>query len=274
MLYLVHPQNLKMELSFYKYQGTGNDFVLIDNRWNIVSKNDTNLIRRLCDRKFGIGADGLLLLEKADSEEVDFNMVYFNADGNLSSMCGNGGRCIVAFAHFLEIIGKETVFQAVDGLHMAQISDHDIVRLEMRNVDRIQKQEDFVFLDTGSPHHVVFSDDVDAIDVKNQGAAIRNSQPYSKIGGTNVNFVEVQEDDSIKVRTFERGVEDETLSCGTGVTAAAIAALHKELVQSHKIEVHTPGGRLVVDLEESEKGYRNIWLSGPAKRVFHGTIRI
>jgi len=273
-LYLGHPQNLKMELSFYKYQGTGNDFVLIDNRWNILTKNDTNLIKRLCDRKFGIGADGLLLLEKPDSEEVDFKMVYFNADGNLSSMCGNGGRCIVAFAHYLEIIGKETVFQAVDGLHKARISDHDIVSLEMQQVDRVQKQDDYVFLDTGSPHHVIFSDDVEVVDVKSQGGAIRHSAKYAPIGGTNVNFVEVMDTWAIKVRTFERGVEDETLSCGTGVTAAAIAGHTMKLLTAPEIEVQTPGGRLNVAFKADDKGYRDIWLSGPAKQVFHGTIRI
>lgn len=273
-MYLGHPQNLKMELSFYKYQGTGNDFVLIDNRWNIISKNDTNLIERLCDRKFGIGADGLLLLEKADSEEVDFKMVYFNSDGNLSTMCGNGGRCIVAFAHFLEIIEKETVFQAVDGLHKAMISDHDTVSLEMQNVDKICKQDDHVFLDTGSPHHVSFVKNMEAVDVKTQGAAIRHSQVYTEIGGTNVNFVEVLDAQSIKVRTFERGVEDETLSCGTGVTAAALAGHYNKLLTTSKVEVQTPGGRLSVAFEVSDQGYRNIWLNGPAKQVFHGTIRI
>lgn len=273
-MYLGHPQNLKMELSFYKYQGTGNDFVLIDNRWNILSKNDTNLIKRLCDRKFGIGADGLLLLEKADLEEVDFKMVYFNSDGNLSSMCGNGGRCIVAFAHFLEIIQKEAVFEAVDGLHRARISDHDIVSLEMQNVNQIQKYDDYTFLNTGSPHHIIFSNDVDREDVKNQGAEIRHSGLYAETGGTNVNFVEVVDDQSIRVRTFERGVEDETLSCGTGVTAAALASHYTKRITARQVEVQTPGGRLSVAFEGGDKGYRNIWLSGPAKRVFHGTIRI
>lgn len=262
-----------MELSFYKYQGTGNDFVVVDNRWNIISKNDTNLIKRLCDRKFGIGADGLLLLENPVREDQDFRMVYFNADGRESSMCGNGGRCIVAFAHFLELIGEQCSFTAIDGLHKAKVGDHDLISLQMQDVDSVEDHKDYMFVDTGSPHHVVFVKDVDAVDVPAEGAAIRNSERYRAQGGTNVNFVEVQEEGRLKVRTFERGVEDETLSCGTGVTAAALAAHRIKHVNADEVEILTPGGKLKVSFGSNSSGYSEIWLSGPAKQVFKGTIR-
>lgn len=262
-----------MELSFYKYQGTGNDFVVVDNRWNVLSKNDTNLIKRLCDRKFGIGADGLLLLENPEQQGQDFKMEYFNADGRQSSMCGNGGRCMVAFARFLDLIGEETSFTAIDGLHKAKVGDHDLISLQMQDVSGIESGDNFNFLDTGSPHHVVFVKDVDSIDVKSQGAAIRNSDAYAHSGGTNVNFVEVLDSGILKVRTFERGVEDETLSCGTGVTASALAGFNMGYIQSKEVEIQSPGGKLKVQFEPSGQGYKEIWLVGPAKQVFKGTIR-
>lgn len=262
-----------MELSFYKYQGTGNDFVVVDNRWNVISKNDTNLIKRLCDRKFGIGADGLLLLENPDHKEQDFRMEYFNADGKQSSMCGNGGRCMVAFARFLELIGEESSFNAIDGVHNAKVGDHDLISLQMQDVDQVQTGDNFNFLNTGSPHHVVFVKEVDGIDVKAKGAAIRNSEAYSQSGGTNVNFVEVLESGILKVRTFERGVEDETLSCGTGVTAAALAAFHSGHIESKEVEIQSLGGKLKVRFELSGQGFTQVWLIGPAKQVFKGTIR-
>lgn len=262
-----------MELSFYKYQGTGNDFVVVDNRWNVLSKNDTNLIKRLCDRKFGIGADGLLLLENPDQTGQDFKMEYFNADGRQSSMCGNGGRCMVAFARFLDLIDQETSFSAIDGLHKAKVGDHDLISLQMQDVEGIKSEDNFSFLDTGSPHHVVFVEDVDSIDVKTQGAAIRNSETYAAMGGTNVNFVEVLESGALKVRTFERGVEDETLSCGTGVTAAALVAYNKGYIDSEEVEIQSLGGKLKVGFEPSGQSFKEVWLIGPAKQVFKGTIR-
>ena len=152
-----------MKYTFYKYQGTGNDFVMIDNRQNIFDKNDTKLIAHLCDRRFGIGADGLILLE--NDEETDFKMVYFNADGHQSSMCGNGGRCITHFANYLGIINSEATFMAIDGLHRTKIVENDI-HLQMQDVLSIEKKEDYVFLNTGSPHHIEFCQNVNQLNVK------------------------------------------------------------------------------------------------------------
>ena len=259
-----------MKLTFYKYQGTGNDFVMIDNRDLIVSKNDTKLINHLCDRKFGIGADGLILLENSEDEKDDFKMVYFNADGNESSMCGNGGRCLVAFARFLGIIKNTARFTAIDGVHDATVKD-EIVSLKMQNVTEVSDHEDFLFLNTGSPHHVIFSENIGLRDIRKDGAEIRYSDRYAN-AGTNVNFVEAISPESFSVRTYERGVEDETLSCGTGVTAVAIAAYESGKTAREKVNLITPGGELSVSFKKSEIGYSNIWLSGPAVQVFKGEI--
>lgn len=262
-----------MELSFYKYQGTGNDFVMVDNRQNILPKNNTKLIKNLCDRKFGIGADGLILLEEPDNSNDDFKMVYFNADGRESSMCGNGGRCIVAFANFLGIIKDKANFTAIDGFHEATI-ENELVGLRMMNVKGVEEKDDAIFLNTGSPHHVIFTSDIDAIDLKKEGAAIRYSDEYKEIGGTNVNFVEPVDKATFKVRTYERGVEDETLSCGTGVTAVALAAYASGKIDSYTVHLETPGGELAVSFEPKETHFENIWLTGPASQVFKGIIHV
>jgi diaminopimelate epimerase len=261
-----------MKIQFYKYQGTGNDFVMIDNRHKILSKKDTKLVRLLCDRKFGIGADGLILLEEPDVKGDNFKMVYFNADGNESSMCGNGGRCLVAFAKYLGVIENEAVFTAVDGPHKATVKA-GMVSLQMQNVSEIRKFGNVSFLDTGSPHHIVFTKNVKDLKVKEEGAAIRYSDAYVNNGGTNVNFVEAEEGDTFLVRTYERGVEDETLSCGTGVTAVAIAANASGRATGNTIKLIVPGGELSVSFEkEGEDRYKNIWLTGPAEQVFKGEI--
>jgi diaminopimelate epimerase len=260
-----------MKLNFFKYQGTGNDFIMVDNRSLLLSKNDTTFIRFLCDRRFGIGADGLILLEKPANAGEDFKMVYFNADGNESSMCGNGGRCLVAFAKFLGIISDRAAFTAIDGFHEAVIEDEK-VSLKMTNVNQISESENAFFLNTGSPHHVIFSEDVTGKDVKKEGAAVRYSPQYLEKGGTNVNFVAPIDKDTFKVRTYERGVEDETLSCGTGVTAVALAAYSSGRTSSTSVTLSTPGGELEVSFEPSGDEFRNIWLKGPAKQVFKGEI--
>ena len=259
-----------MILSFYKYQGTGNDFIIIDNRQKIISKNDTKLIKRLCDRKFGIGADGLMLLELPDKEEDDFKMVYFNSDGNESTMCGNGGRCLVAFAAYLGIFKNSTFFTAIDGRHYAEI-DGDIVRLQMQDVLDIQKFDSHYFIDTGSPHHIVEVDEIHLYNVKEEGRRIRYGAPYYE-KGSNVNFVQPKEDESFEVRTYERGVEDETLSCGTGVTAVALAMYEKGIAANASVKINTPGGGLEVSFKKNGSGYKNIFLTGPAILVFKGEI--
>lgn len=257
-----------MEIYFYKYQGTGNDFILIDNRDSIFPKENIQFINNLCDRKFGVGADGLILLENSDS--YDFEMVYFNADGKSSTMCGNGGRCIVAFAKKLGIISSKTSFQAIGKPYLASI-ENNLVSLTMNNVSKIESFEDYIFLDTGSPHHVTFEKEVENIDVYNKGKEIRNGSPYFK-EGTNVNFVEQVNNNTFKVRTYERGVEDETLSCGTGVTAVAIASHKLNKTDNNIINLQTLGGNLEVSFEIDNNSYKKIVLKGPATFVFKGQI--
>ncbi|WP_438963745.1 diaminopimelate epimerase [Winogradskyella sp.] len=255
-----------MTTTFYKYQGTGNDFIIIDNRQNKVDKNNTKRIKEFCDRRFGIGSDGFILLE--NDEISDFKMVYFNADGNESSMCGNGGRCIIAFAKFLGIIDNETTFNAIDGIHHAKIKD-DIVHLQMSKVKDIELHPNHVFLNTGSPHHVEVVSNLKDYDVKHNGAKIRYGEPYNT-PGSNINFVEQITDNTFSVRTYERGVEDETLSCGTGVTAVALAMHSKKLTNENQLTLKTLGGDLKVSFQSNENGYDDIWLIGPAKQVFKG----
>lgn len=255
-----------MKIDFYKYQGTGNDFVIIDNRLGSFPKKNKELISQICDRRFGIGADGLLLLE--NNATVDFTMLYFNADGNLGSMCGNGGRCIVRFAEYLNIIKGHTVFEAVDGMHEATINEENI-SLKMNDVTPIKVSENYVFLDTGSPHHVQQVNDLKNYNVEKEGALIR----YSIYGkeGANINFVEKIDQDTFAVRTYERGVESETLSCGTGVTAVAIALFETKKTSSNNIILNTKGGVLNVIFNKTTAGYNDIYLKGPATQVFKGT---
>ena len=257
-----------MNIHFYKYQGAGNDFVMIDNRKMSFPKEDIKLIEKLCDRRFGIGGDGLILLENDDV--FDFRMIYYNADGKEGTMCGNGGRCIVAFAKQLNIIENLTKFIAVDGEHIA-IIENKLVNLKMTDVDFISVNKDHYFLDTGSPHHVEFASDIANIDIQSRGSEIRNGAPYFE-EGTNVNFAENLGDNTIRVRTFERGVEGETLACGTGVTAVAISAYKEGILNGNTVKLNVEGGKLEVSFEETENGFENIFLKGPAEFVFSGTI--
>ncbi|MDG2194209.1 MAG: diaminopimelate epimerase [Polaribacter sp.] len=258
-----------MKLTFYKYQGTGNDFILVDNRSEEFPKENISLINKLCDRNFGIGADGLILLE--NDEKSDFKMVYFNADGNESTMCGNGGRCIVAFAYKLGLINATTSFLAIDGLHYATI-EKEIVALQMIDVNTITVNENFVFTDTGSPHHVQLVEHLIDFPVVTQGRKIRN-EIYGT-AGSNINFVEQINASTFAVRTYERGVEDETLACGTGVTAVAIAMHTTGKTKSNSVTLPVNGGILTVSFELVDNHYKNIFLKGPATFVFKGTIEI
>ncbi len=257
-----------MEIEFVKYQGTGNDFIMLDNSTGKYDAFTVKQISFLCNRKIGIGADGLIKLSK--KEGYDFEVEYFNADGT-QSFCGNGARCSVAFAKELGWIENEGSFLAIDGLHSATISNEGVVRIDMLPVTEVlNKGKDF-FLDTGSPHYVHFSED-ESIDIVSFGKEIRFSEEY-KDDGVNVNLVRIIDESTIHVETYERGVEDETLSCGTGVTACALVYMLKNKRKSAIIKVQTKGGLLSVESEfDKEKGFRNIWLSGPAKKVFHGRI--
>lgn len=260
-----------MQIEFYKYQGTGNDFVMIDNRSGFFPKDNIKLIEYLCNRRFGIGADGLILLE--NDSETDFRMVYYNSDGNQSSMCGNGGRCLVAFANQLGVIENETTFIATDGLHHASVGKDAIISLQMIDVDEINKNDSYTFLNTGSPHHVQIVEDLEHYNVKENGAAIRYGELYGE-KGSNVNFVKKINDSEFSLRTYERGVEDETLACGTGATAVAIAMNATGQTDETAINLNVEGGKLVVSFDKSEDHFTNVFLTGPAKFVFKGTIEI
>ena len=258
-----------MELTFYKYQGTGNDFVMIDNRSQFFPKENTQLIEKLCDRRFGIGGDGLILLE--NHLDYDFKMVYYNSDGNESSMCGNGGRCLVAFAKQMGVIENKAEFEAVDGYHYATVHVNGIVALQMKDVETINQYENYSFLNTGSPHHVQLVDNLVELDIKTEGAKIRYSDLYGK-AGSNVNFVNQLANDIFAVRTYERGVEDETLSCGTGVTAVAIAMHQSGKTNNNIIDLNVEGGKLKVQFDLENGSYTNVFLIGPATFVFEGKI--
>jgi diaminopimelate epimerase len=262
---------IKMQLEFYKYQGAGNDFVMFDNRSEFFPKDNTQLIEHLCNRRFGIGGDGLILLE--NDTNTDFKMVYYNSDGNQSSMCGNGGRCLVAFAKDLEVIKNETTFIATDGLHHASFEDNGLVSLQMIDVPEIDIKKDYSFLNTGSPHHVQMVEDLEHYDVKENGATIRYGELYGA-AGSNINFVKKIDDATFRLRTYERGVEDETLACGTGATAVAIAMNATGQTNATAINVNVEGGKLVVSFDKTPNGFTNVFLKGPAEFVFKGTIEI
>ncbi|HRE37371.1 MAG TPA: diaminopimelate epimerase [Chitinophagaceae bacterium] len=260
-----------MQFHFYKYQGTGNDFILVDNRQNELGLTQQN-IHRLCNRRFGIGADGLMLLQ--NKEGFDFEMKYYNADGKEGSMCGNGGRCMVKFAYHLGIHRELYRFLASDGVHEAEIDIDGIVSLKMKDVTMIKKFHGDYILNTGSPHYIKMVNHVMELDVYKKGYEIRHSKEFED-EGINVNFVEqLEEPDKIIVRTFERGVEDETYSCGTGVTAAALVCYHNEN-GFNDVEVQTLGGHLSVEFDRvDEDRFENIWLCGPAEKVFQGDVEI
>lgn len=256
-----------MNLTFYKYQGTGNDFVMIDNRSSIFNKENTNLISKLCDRHFGIGADGIILIENDD--QYDFKMLYFNADGS-ETFCGNGGRCAVAFAKQLKIIDKKTTFIAYDGEHFAEI-ENGIISLKMIDVNDIKVNDNSVYAYTGTQHHVEIVDDLNEYPVFENGKKIRYQ--YKK-PGANVNFVQQIDNATFRVRTYEKGVEDETLACGTGVTAVAIAMHKIKKTAKNLISLPVEGGVLQVSFIEENGVYKNVFLRGPATFVFEGTVKI
>ncbi|WP_373494686.1 diaminopimelate epimerase [Aquiflexum sp.] len=257
-----------MEITFYKYQGTGNDFVMIDDRSKLFPEKDLFLVQKLCDRKFGIGSDGLILIR--NKEGYDFEMIYFNPDGS-QSMCGNGARCAVAFSRYLGIIEDNTTFRAIDGAHEASVVG-DEVELGMSDVSTIDNEGQDIYVETGSPHHVRFVENVLEYPVFEEGAKIRFSDRYAP-KGTNVNFVTPLANDLIQVRTYERGVEDETLSCGTGVTACALVYGYQN--DLNEVKIKTLGGTLKVRFSKKDDGsFHNILLIGPAEQVFEGRIEI
>jgi diaminopimelate epimerase len=255
-----------MDFNFYKYHGTGNDFILIRDFDNI--QLSASQVAHLCDRHFGIGADGLILI-RGDQDE-GFEMIYYNSDGNESSMCGNGGRCFLKFLCEHESITGKISFKAIDGMHEGIVGPEEI-QLKMSDVFTINAFEYHYEIDTGSPHWVMFGMDIENEDVVSNGRKIRLEHSDE---GINVNYVEQISDDSIFVRTYERGVENETLSCGTGVTAAALAQADGIGLEEGVIKIKTLGGELRVKLKKTETGYTDIWLIGPAEQVFKGIIAV
>jgi diaminopimelate epimerase len=258
------------DIIFYKFHGAGNDFILIDDRNNSFPVS-SELIEQMCDRHFGVGADGLILLH--DRNNWDFEMVYFNRDGNQSTMCGNGGRCIIALADFLSLCGPEVKFIAIDGEHHGVIKERSgyvwQVRLKMSDVTDIKQEEEQILVDTGSPHLVRFTEGLEDYPLVDRGRQIRYSDRFRK-EGINVDFVE-ERNNSLAVRTYERGVEDETLSCGTGATASCLAYAIRKNMSSGKVDIIAPGGKLSVSFKKEENTFRDIWLEGPAQLVFSGT---
>jgi diaminopimelate epimerase len=260
-------------IPFYKYHGAGNNFVIIDGR-SIPSGKvlDEKWVAWVCDPHFGVGADGFMVLRS--SKEVHFVMDYYNADGRLGSMCGNGGRCIASFSKYLQIGNKEVVFEAADGLHKAIFQNNGEVALEMIDVNKIEPLLEGIFLDTGSPHLVLWVNDLMNFPVYQRGKEFRNSLIFQP-GGTNVNFVE-EKTGKVTVRTFERGVEKETLACGTGVTAVALAtAFKRNKLGAGETIIQAMGGQLTVKYRQIRLGiFEDIWLTGPAQFIFEGTISL
>jgi diaminopimelate epimerase len=260
-----------MKIEFYKYHGTGNDFIILDNRDERYNELTLKQVKKLCDRHFGIGADGLMLLNR--KEGYDFEMQYYNADGQESTMCGNGGRCLVKFAYNHGIHRSTYHFMAIDGVHEAEIETDGEVSLKMKDVDKVDAHGNYYLLNTGSPHFVKFATNILEVDVVATGREIRYSKQFAA-EGVNVNLVEATGENSIYVRTYERGVEDETLSCGTGVTAAALVNAHNER-GFNSVFVKTPGGQLSVEFDKTgETSFTNIWLCGPAQLVFTGEVEV
>ncbi len=264
-----------MRIKFQKYQAAGNDFILIDDRDRKFDVKNSSLIQTLCHRRFGIGADGLILFRTDPT--VDFRMIYFNSDGYEGSMCGNGGRCAAAFGAQFFPEKHQFSFNAFDGLHTAELlsskGDGFIVRLQMQQVALPEIIGEDLLLNTGSPHYVHFVEDAGAIDVPTEGRTIRNSTRFLR-EGVNVNFVEVHRD-SLTVRTYERGVEEETLSCGTGVTASVIAAFVRGKISNQPVQVFTRGGEMKVSFNPSPEGdFNDVFLTGEAMPVFMGEIEL
>ncbi|WP_353181668.1 diaminopimelate epimerase [Parapedobacter lycopersici] len=254
---------------FYKYQGAGNDFILFDNRTGFFDRNNEALVRQLCDRRFGIGGDGLMLLQSIDG--YDFEMVYFNADGGEGSMCGNGGRCIVAFARDIRLIDSEADFLAADGRHHARIAGNGLIHLKMTDVDKIEQQAGAYVLNTGSPHYVQEVNDLAAFPVVAEGQKIRYNDTF-RAQGINVNFVQ-PEGAGYFVRTYERGVEDETLACGTGATAVALAMAYKTGKSGDtQTPIRVAGGQLNIQFRRQGDEFSEVYLVGPAQFVFKGEV--
>lgn len=257
-----------MNLYFFKYQGAGNDFIVIDDRKGDFPES-VDLVERLCDRRFGIGSDGILLIKSSD--KADLHIDFINPDGS-RSFCGNGSRCGLKFAQLLGMIGDKCRFEAIDGTHEGLVSSNS-VRISMTDVELVKAHPLGYFLNTGSPHLVIQKQGLETLDVKGEGSAIRYSDEFKK-EGVNVNFITIEGEDNLAIRTYERGVEDETLSCGTGVTAAALSVAYEKGLSEGTLNVKSRGGDLQVQFEREGDGFKQVWLEGPAEMVFSGEFEI
>ena len=262
-----------MKINFYKYEGSGNDFILINNLDGLYNNISPIFISSVCDRKFGIGSDGLILIDS--NKDYDFTMRYFNSDGSELGFCGNGSRCIVKFAHKLGIIKKSAIFKAIDGGHYAEILNNNLIKIKMNDINmsksnKITLDNNKLYLNNGSPHLVIRSKDLDKIDVFSEGRKIRYSNKYND-EGVNINFFEYKSK-ICKLRTYERGVENETLSCGTGAIATAIALNYSDIDDSNEIKISMKGGDLSISFDRIGEDFSNIWLSGEANEVYKGEI--
>lgn len=258
-----------MKINFDKYHGCGNDFIIINNLSNTFPKDSENQIKKICNRRFGIGADGLILINYND--KFPFEMIYYNSDGKISTMCGNGGRCVMHYCYNNDIIDNKSEFLACDGIHYGIIND-DYVKVSMSDVNGYKKYNDYLFLNTGSPHLVKCVNDVSSLDLINISRNIQKSNRFDN--GVNVNLVSRKNDNLYQIRTYERGVEDETLSCGTGAVASAIALNILSLINSKTVNLDTKGGLLTVDFNKSNSKYTDIHLSGKVKKVFTGILEL
>ena len=264
-----------MALKFYKYQGTGNDFIIVDNRNLIFDKNNSLLIQKLCNRKTGVGSDGLILLE--NHKNLDFKMVYFNADSSESGFCGNGSRCITHFAKFLGIVKDSARFEAIDGIHLAKIID-DKISVKINNIDASKIKHfnngyNATFVDSGSPHLLIQKSDINNFDIIRDSKSIKNHFKKTFTKGVNINYFSVS-NDIVNLRTYERGVEDETLSCGTGAVALAVCLETNSKINNDKVLIFTKGGELKVSLKKIESTYSDIWLSGGVEQVYSGEYNL
>lgn len=275
-----------MTLHFYKYEGAGNDFIIIDNR-SLTIALDKEKIQSLCLRHFGIGSDGLMLLENVSNqsshtldknvEKLDFAMRFYNPDGSGGMMCGNGGRCIVRFAKDIGAIQEDTTtFLAPDGTHSAEILKDGNISLRMKDVDSLEKYDDGYWIDTGTSHFVVKSKDVKLEDLITVGRKLRYDKRFLQHNGTNVNFYTEISDNNLLIRTYERGVEDETLACGTGITATALCySIDKNFKDgSYMVNIETLHNKLSVKFFKKGNSFKDIYLIGPATKVFEGEVKI
>ena len=259
-----------MLLKFSKYQGTGNDFILVDNLTGSFNDLSITQIKELCNRKQGIGADGLIKINY--SKNHAFQMDYYNSDGS-QSFCGNGARCAIAFVETLGIEVSELTFDAIDGVHWGS-KKKDEIRVKMGNVNKIQAIDKDFELNTGSPHYVKISKDISSETILNIGKSIRYSPNY-KQEGINVNLLKGITPTKIEIATYERGVENETLSCGTGATACALIWNKIQDSDANFVEVKVKGGELKVEFSRNNfDGYEEIYLIGPAKLVYSGEVNL